>query len=114
MKKRLLILVLLFANIVFFSCSPERSSSVVNQSDIHMPGTNDANLEEGLTYDDIKKKHYDRQSERTKKMMRESDKQSKKQFSHNKKKTFSLFGRKNSCTNDINDEVVKDGVRDIR
>ena len=76
MKKRLLILVLLFANIVFFSCSPERSSSVVNQRDIHMPGTNDANLEEGLTYDDIKKKHYDRQSERTKKMMRESDKQS--------------------------------------
>ena len=114
MNKRIFA-VLLFVFVVFCSCSSKKESAVVRHGDISMQDNSNKNRDEDVTYEDLKKRHYDMQQESTKKMMKENEKRSK-DVRYKRKKGFSLFGRGKggSCTENINDEVVKDGVKDSR
>lgn len=97
MYKRILILVLLFMNILFCSCSSEKRTA-----------------DSVMSYEDFRERHYEMQSESAKASMKDNAKRSKENTPLKKqKKKFRLFRRNNSC-DDIYDAAVGDGVRDVK
>lgn len=97
MYKRILLLVLLFVNILFCSCSSEKraAGSVVS-------------------HEDLRGRHYEMQSESAKASMKDNAKRSEENTPLKKqKKKFRLFRRNNSCDY-IYDAAVSDGVRDVK
>lgn len=117
MCKRILVLVLLCAGICFSSCSTKKKTYdynhkgkvIVSESDMYNTG-------ERVSYDEYRKQNYERQSEASKKLMKDNEKRSKKDTPLRPNKKRSLFNksRKSGSRAPINDAVINDGVRDIK
>lgn len=128
MHKRLLMVTLLFAALSFLSCSskkdvviPEENRSeafendeiVSGDAEVVVPDLEKQSLNSGgISYEELKKRHYDMQSDATKKMMKENAKRSKRDTPV-RKRSFFNFGKNKSC-GVANDAVIKDGVRDVK
>ena len=129
MRKRLLMVTLLFSALSFLSCSskkdvaiPEenRAEAFVNDetivsenAEVVVPDSEKQSLKsDGISYEDLKRRHYDMQSDATKKMMKENAKRSKRDTPLRKRSLFN-FGNNKFC-GVVNDAVIKDGVRDVK
>ena len=114
MYKRILVFVLLCAGVCFSSCSSKKKT--VESDDVIVPEAGRVNDAEKITYDEYLKQNYERQSESSKKQMKDNEKRSKEDTPLRPRKKKSLFNRSekgNSCS-EVDDAVVKDGVRDIK
>ncbi len=117
MYKRILVLVLLCAGICFSSCSSKKTTYdynhkgkvIVSESDMY-------NTSERISYDEYRKQNYERQSETSKKLMKDNEKRSKKDTPLRPNKKRSLFNKsgKSKSHSPLNDAVINDGVRDIK
>lgn len=124
MYKRIIIFVLLFVNVFFYSCSSKKELANESQRGVASPegevSVPDKDIIEDenkkITYEELKQQHYEMQPESVKLSMEENAERSKEQTPlRKKKKRFNLFRKKDtSCTDNVNDAVVNDGVRDYR
>ncbi|MBR4155592.1 MAG: hypothetical protein IKU01_02660 [Bacteroidales bacterium] len=126
MHKRSLIATMLFAALFFSSCSlkkdvtiPDGNRAVAYEymtedaEEVVLPDSEQQSLNSGgVPYEELKRRHYEMQSDVTKKMMKENEKRSKRDTPIKKKSLFN-FGKKKSCM-EANDAVIKDGVRDVK
>ena len=125
MYKRSLIVTLLFISLFFSSCLskkdvviPEENRAVSHEymtedAEVVLPDAEQQSLNSaGESYEELKRRHYEMQSDATKKMMKENEKRSKRDTPIRKRSLFS-FGKKKSCM-EANDAVIKDGVRDVK
>ncbi len=129
MHKRLLMLALLFAASLFLSCSSKKDVVIPEENPMIVPKENqnidseemevilpdsENNLvnDNSVSYEELVKRHYEMQSDATKKMMKENAKRSKRDTPI-RKKSFFDFNKKNSCRI-ADDAVIKDGVRDTK
>ena len=116
MYKRILVLVLLCAGVCFSSCSSKKTTYgynhkgrvIVSESDMYKTG-------ERISQEEYKKQNYERQSEMSKKLMKDNEKRSKRDTPLRPNKKRSLFNSgKSKSHSPINDAVINDGVRDIK
>lgn len=123
MNKRIIVLVLLLLSVFFYSCSSRKNASKVKSKDVvipihsnHMHEELGEKNEKAKTDDDLKKKHYESQTESVKKEMKKNKKISMKNTPVRKKKNscFSWFKKDRVCGDGSNNVMTDDGVRDVR
>jgi hypothetical protein len=115
MYKRILVFVLLCAGVCFSSCSSKKEIVDTNDN-VVVPDVDKSNVEGKITYDEYLEQNYERQSELSKKMMKDNEKRSKEDTPlrpRKKKFWFNKTEKEKSCTI-VDDAVIKDGVRDIK
>ena len=121
MCKRITILVLLLMSVFFYSCSSNKNTTEIKQKDVVIPVHSNhmnedlqkSNEKKEETYEDKKKKHYKSQTKATRKSMKKNEKISRKNTPVRKKKS-SLFCRKKGCLNNVDKNMLNDGVSDTR
>ena len=113
MYKRILVFVLLCASVCFSSCSSKKKT--VESDNVIVPEAGRVNDAEKITYDEYLKQNYERQTESSKKLMKDNEKRSKEDtpLRPRKKSLFNRSEKGNSCSV-VDDAVIKDGVRDIK
>lgn len=115
MYKRILVFVLLCVGVCFSSCSSKKETVDTND-DVVVADVDKSNVEGKITYDEYLKQNYERQSESSKKLMKDNERRSKEDTPlrpRKKKSWFNKTEKEKSCTV-VDDAVIKDGVRDIK
>lgn len=118
MNKRIIILILLLLNVFFYSCSSNKNTIVTKPKKIVLPEHSNYKNEDSkkdshkdVKIDDLKKRHYERQTKAVQEEMKRNEQISMKNTPVRKKK--SLFSKRNECS-DQSDQVINDGVSDTR
>lgn len=120
MNKRISILVLLLMGIFFCSCSSKKNTTEIKQKDVVIP-VHSNHMNDNLQKDNVKeekyeerrRKHYNNQAKSTQTEMKKNEKISRKNTPVRKKKS-SLFCKKKTCINKVDENMLNDGVSDTR
>lgn len=121
MNKRIIILVLLLLNVFFYSCSSKKSATNVNSQDVVIP-VHSNHMHEDFDKDtkkkeknvDLKRKHYQRQTESVQKEMKRNEKISMSNTPVRKKKSCNSKKKSSACGERVDSAVILDGVSDTR